>query len=166
MACRDLWENVMPQQLQLPALDPATLPTREGSSYPEPFRAAVAGRSFQRLGDACGLTDFGVNLVRLRPGAASSQRHWHKLEDELVYVLEGEPVLVTDIGEQRLGPGMAAGFPKGKADGHHLVNRGTEDVVFLVVGSRHRGEEAFYPDIDLHLRADGRFAKKSGELWE
>jgi uncharacterized cupin superfamily protein len=155
----------MPQQLRLPGLDPATVPAREGSSYPEPFRAAVAGRSYRRLGDACGLTDFGVNLVRLRPGAASSQRHWHRLEDEFLYVLEGEPVLVTDIGEQQLEPGMAAGFPKGKADGHHLVNRGATEVVFLVIGSRRDREECFYPDIDLHLGADGRFTRKNGEPW-
>jgi uncharacterized cupin superfamily protein len=149
-----------------PAIDPADVAVRTGSSYPEPFRATVAGRRKQALGDAAGLRNFGVNLVRLAPGTASSLRHWHSRQDELVYVLEGEVILVTDAGEQSLGPGMAAGFPAGKADGHHLVNRSTADVVYLEVGDRSPGDEGFYPDVDLALRyVDGKlvFTRKNGE---
>src|SRR5690242_3176816 len=91
-------------------VDPSTVPERNATGYPPPYRAAVAGRHYRRLGDAAGLTQFGVNLVRLEPGAASSQRHWHKAEDEFVYVLEGTPTLVTDEGETVLRPGLAAGF--------------------------------------------------------
>lgn len=145
--------------LRLPALDPADVPSVSGSGYPEPYRAAVAGRCQRRLGDALGLRNFGVNLVRLAPGAASSQRHWHALEDEFVYMLEGEAELVTDAGTQTLRAGMCAGFPAGKADGHHLVNRSARDAVFLVVGDRRPGLESVeYPDIDLKGRwVDGRW---------
>ena len=142
----------MPKPLAPRALDPATVPARTGSGYPEPFRAAVAGREKRALGDAVGLTRFGVNLVRLPPGTASAQRHWHRLEDEFVYVLAGELTLVTDGGAQTLGPGMAAGFPAGAADGHHLVNRSAADAVYLEIGDRVPGEEVEYPDIDLRYR--------------
>ncbi|MEX1205451.1 MAG: cupin domain-containing protein [Dongiaceae bacterium] len=141
-----------PPPLVPPALDPAAVPARTGSGYPEPFRAAVAGREKRALGDAVGLTRFGVNLVRLPPGTASAQRHWHRLEDEFVYVLAGELTLVTDGGAQTLGPGMAAGFPAGAADGHHLVNRSAADAVYLEIGDRAPGEEVDYPDIDLRYR--------------
>ena len=152
--------------LRLPAVDPRTVPERRGSSYPEPFRGAAGGRVKRALGDAAGLTDFGVNLVHLPPGAWSSQRHWHSHEDELVYVLEGELVLITEGGEQVLGPGMAAGFPKGRADGHHMINRSGRMAVYLEIGSRRPDEdEATYPDIDMHLGTDGRFRHKSGEPW-
>ena len=149
-----------------PAIDPADVPVRTGTIYPEPFRAMVAGRQKQALGNEAGLRNFGVNLVRLSPGAASSQRHWHTRQDELVYVLEGEVTLVTDAGEQILRPGMAAGFPAGKADGHQLANRSGADAVYLEVGDRSPGDEADYPDIDLLLRIiDGKpvFTRKSGE---
>jgi uncharacterized cupin superfamily protein len=157
-------ETVMERRLRLPAIDPMTVPERRGSGYPEPFRRAAGARVKRALGDAAGLTDFGVNLVHLPPGAWSSQRHWHTHEDELVYVLEGELVLITDAGEQVLGPGMAAGFKKNTPDGHHLVNRSDRMAVYLEVGSRHDGEdETFYPDIDLHLGKDRRYRRKSGE---
>ena len=145
--------------LRLPGLDPESVPAKSGSGYPEPYRAAVEARSFRRLGDALGLKNFGVNLVRLPPGAASSQRHWHAQEDEFVYMVEGEAELVTDAGPQTLRAGMCAGFPAGKADGHHLVNRTDRDAVFLVVGDRRPGLEAVeYPDIDLKGRwVDGRW---------
>jgi uncharacterized cupin superfamily protein len=152
-------------ELKRPALDPATVPVQSGTGYPEPFRALVARRQWQRLGDAVGLKSFGVNLVRLAPGVASSQRHWHTREDEFVYVLEGEVVLVTDGGEQRLGPGMAAGFPAGVPDGHHFINRSQDDVVLLVVGDRREEDAGRYPDIDLAAdRVDGkyRFTRKDG----
>src|SRR5262245_47133833 len=106
---------------QLPVFDLATLVPRAGSDYSAPFRAPVAARERRALGDALGLTNFGVNLMRLLPGCASSQRHWHSRQDEFVFVVAGEVVLIIDAGEQRLSAGMAAGFPKGCADGHHLV---------------------------------------------
>jgi uncharacterized cupin superfamily protein len=145
----------MSKPLNPPALDPATVPAVGGTSYPEPFRALVAGRERRRLGDALGLKNFGVNLTRLRPGAASAQRHWHTRQDEFVFVVEGEVVLVTDAGEQVLTPGMAAGFPAGKPDGHHLVNRSGRDAVYLEIGDRTPGDEGEYPDIDMVFRIVG-----------
>ena len=154
-----------PASLKPPALDPATLPPETGSTYPAPFRALVAGRQRRPLGDALGLKNFGVNLTRLPPGYASSQRHWHTRQDEFVYVLEGELVLVTDAGEQVLTAGMAAGFPAGKPDGHHFVNRGGRNAVFLEIGDRTPGDEGDYSDIDMMWRlVDGeeRFLRKDG----
>src|SRR5215211_6336833 len=110
-----------PDRLIPPAVNSASVAPVIGSDYPESFGQAVAGRERCRLGDAAGLKNFGVNLTKLPPGCASSQRHWHTKQDEFVYVLEGELVLVTDGGEQVLTAGMAAGFPAGKPDGHHLV---------------------------------------------
>src|SRR6266513_3352291 len=107
----------------MPKLDPTSIPQRKGSSYPEPFNKEPANRIRQRLGDAGGLTQFGVNLLRLPPGAWSSQRHWHTGEDEFVYVVSGEVVLVTDAGEEVLRAGDAAGFPAGDTNGHCLQNR-------------------------------------------
>jgi len=151
------------------ALDPATVEPRVGSGYPAPYAADCAKREKRRLGDAFGLTQFGVNLVRLPPGQMSSQRHWHAREDEFVYVLRGKVMLVTDAGEQELGPGMVAGFKAGVRNGHHLVNRSGEDAVYLEVGTRDPGEEADYPDIDLLLRViDGaqRFVRKDGTPYD
>src|SRR3954471_20931270 len=110
--------------LRLPALAPAPAEERRGSGYPEPYRSRMGDRVKRRLGEACGLTRFGVNLVTLPPGGQSALRHWHTLEDEFVYVLDGEIVLVSEGGEQTLRPGDCAGYPGGKPDGHHLVNRG------------------------------------------
>src|SRR5438105_13151657 len=104
-------------------IDPTSLSERKGSSYPAPFDQPAAGRIRQRLGDAGGLTQFGVNLLHLPPGAWSSQRHWHSGEDEFVYVLSGEVTLVTDKGEELLRAGECAAFPKNLADGHHLINK-------------------------------------------
>jgi len=134
---------------KLPAVDPATVPEHRGSGYPEPFRSRVAARAKRKLGDACGLTKFGVNLVTLAPGTQSALRHWHTLEDEFVYVLTGELVLVTDGGEQVLGPGMCAGYAAGRRDAHHFVNRGDHAATYLEVGNRIDGDNAFYPDDDL-----------------
>lgn len=139
----------------MPKIDVASLPVRKGSGYPEPFRQRSLNRTKKRLGDGAGLTDFGVNLTRLPPGEWSSARHWHKLEDEFVYVLEGELILVTDEGETIMKAGDCAGFPKAAANGHHLLNRSEKDAVYLEVGSRRAGEEAFYPDIDLHMTEAG-----------
>jgi uncharacterized cupin superfamily protein len=149
------------------AIDPATLTARRGSSYPEPFRNEVEARVKRALGDPSGLNQFGANLVELPPGCWSSQRHWHSHEDELVYVLDGELTLVTDAGEQIMRAGMAAGFPAGSGDGHHLINRSDRPAVYLEVGTRREDvDEVDYPDIDMAVRQgpDGqRFVKKSGE---
>ena len=135
-----------------------------GSSYPAPFDAPCWGRSRQRLGDAAGLSDFGVNLMRLAPGAWSSQRHWHSAEDEFVFVLEGEVILVTDDGEETLRAGDSAGFRAGVKNGHHLQNRGSRDAVVLEVGSRRpESDEGEYPDIDLRfLKGRAGYARKNG----
>ncbi|MDP6573705.1 MAG: cupin domain-containing protein [Rhodospirillales bacterium] len=150
---------------KLPALDPETVDVWTGSTYPEPFAAECRARRKQALGDAAGLENFGVNLVRMAPGVWSSQRHWHSAQDEFVYILEGEVVLITDAGEQTLGPGMAAGFPAGSGDGHHLVNRSDADAVYLEVGDRRAGDDVDYPDIDMAARwLDGvrEFVRKNG----
>jgi uncharacterized cupin superfamily protein len=139
---RALMEGFAMSELEFPVLDPASVEPRRGTAYPEHLRGAVAGREKRVLGDPLGLTSFGVNLVRLPPGTASALRHWHSLEDEFVMVLEGEATLVTEAGQRVLGPGMAAGFPKGKADGHHLVNRGRSDVVYLGLRDGDRGAGA------------------------
>ncbi len=132
-----------------PALDPAGVPEQRGTTYPAPFAARMGDRAKRRLGDALGLTRFGVNLVTLPPGAESALRHWHTLEDEFVWILEGEVVLVTDAGEQVLRAGHCAGYPAGRRDGHHLVNRGSGVARYLEVGNRIEGDNAFYPDDDL-----------------
>ena len=150
----------------MPKIDIAAIPVRERTGYPPPYAEAVKGRLFQALGDAAGLTQFGVNLVRLRPGAASSQRHWHENEDEFLIVLEGELVLVEDEGETILRAGDAAGFKAGVPNGHELLNRTERDGVFLVVGSRAPAERAHYPDVDLLYEAtDGRvrYTNRAGE---
>lgn len=133
----------------MPRIDHASLPWTGGSGYPEPFRGVVEGRERKRLGLAAGLTQYGVNLVRLKPGAASALRHWHENEDELVFVLEGEVVLIEDDGETVLKPGDAAGFKAGVANGHHLVNRSDADASYLEIGTRAPSERAHYPDDDL-----------------
>lgn len=135
--------------LKLPALDPQSVEPRRGIGYPEPFRSRMGDRAKRRLGDACGLTRFGVNLVTLGPGGQSALRHWHTLEDEFVYVLSGEVVLITNAGEQVLPAGMCAGYPAGSKDAHHFVNRGAIPALYLEIGNRIEGDNAFYPDDDL-----------------
>lgn len=156
----------MRSTLERPALDPAQVPVATGSNYPQQFRGVVAGRSKRRLGDALGLTIFGVNLTTLGPGAQSALRHWHSAQDEFIYVIEGELTLVTDAGEQLLKPGMCAGFPAGKPDGHHLVNRSGRDAAYLEVGDRTTNDAVAYPDNNIVAPAtsDGsrRFTKKDG----
>jgi uncharacterized cupin superfamily protein len=123
-----------------------------GSRYPAPFDRPCRERVRRRLGDAAELTQFGVNLLRLSPGAWSSQRHWHTEEDEFVFILEGEVTLVTDDGEEVLRGGDCAGFRAGVANGHHLQNRSAREAVVLEVGSRRPADDAaFYPDIDLQI---------------
>jgi uncharacterized cupin superfamily protein len=131
-------------------IDLQSVPVVVGSGYPAPFDAPCAERARQPLGDAAGLTDFGVNLLRLAPGVWSSQRHWHTTEDEFVYVVEGEVVLVTDGGEEILRAGDCAGFKAGVKDGHHLQNRSNRNALVLEVGSRRTAEDqGEYPDIDM-----------------
>jgi uncharacterized cupin superfamily protein len=148
--------------LRLPALDVATVEERPGSGYPEPFRSRMGDRVKRRLGDACGLTRFGVNLVTLGPGGQSALRHWHTLEDEFVYVLEGTVVLVTDAGEQELRAGDCAGYAAGTGDGHHLINRSAAPARYLEIGNRDDADVAYYPDDDLAFAADGSYAHKDG----
>lgn len=131
-------------------------PTRFGSRYPAPFDERCKERKRWQLGDAAGLSQFGVNLLRLPAGQWSSQRHWHAREDEFVYVLEGEVVLVTDAGEETLKAGDCAGFKAGVPDGHHLQNRSGREAVVLEIGSRDAvGDAAAYPDIDLLMPSGG-----------
>ena len=141
-------------------------PRSKPTNYPEPFASRMRGREKRPLGDVFGLTNFGVNLTRLAPGAMSALRHAHTKQDEFVYILEGHPTLVTDAGETALAPGMCAGFKAGTGDGHHLVNRSAQDVVYLEVGDRTPGDQGTYPDDDLQavLGPDGkwRFAHKDG----
>jgi len=152
--------------LHRPALDPATVTARTGTGYPtDEMRKAVAGRAKRPLGDALGLTTFGVNLTTLAPGAASALRHWHLRQDEFVFVLAGEVTLVTDEGEQTLGPGACAGFAGGDPNGHHLVNRTSTPATFLEVGDRLPGDGAEYPDHDLRVRTTGagwKYTRKDG----
>jgi len=135
-------------------IDVAAAPYRKGSDYPSPFDVPCRERVRHALGDAAGLTQFGVNLQRLPPGAWSSQRHWHTAEDEFVWVLEGEVVLVTDAGDEVLIAGDCAGFKAGAADGHHIQNRSNRDALLLEIGSRRPAEDiAEYPGIDLRWSA-------------
>lgn len=130
----------------LPALD---VPEICGSGYPEPFKSRMGDRVKRRLGEAFGLTQFGVNLVVLGPGGQSALRHWHTLEEEFVYLLDGELVLVTDAGETTLRAGDCAGYPAGNGNAHHMVNRSAAPARYLEVGGRCPGDVAFYPDDDL-----------------
>jgi uncharacterized cupin superfamily protein len=134
-----------------PALDPSTMTPRNASGYPEPYRSRVLPREKRALGDALGLTKIGVNMTTLMPGKESSMRHYHTLEDELVFVLEGEVVLITDGGEQTLVAGTCAAFPAGVTDGHHLVNRSDRPARYLEISNRDPEDTAAYPDVDLRL---------------
>lgn len=140
-------------------------PRTRPSTYPEPFFSRMAGRNKRPLGDLFGLKNFGVNLTRIRPGGESALMHRHSRQDEFVYILEGEPTLVTDRGEVALRPGMCAGFPAGGI-AHQLVNRGETDVVYLEIGDRTAGDEGSYPqdDIAAALGPDGKwlFTHKDG----
>jgi uncharacterized cupin superfamily protein len=150
----------------MPKIDIAKLPVYDGTDYPAPFRKVVAGRARKRLGLAAGLDQFGVNLTTLKPGAASALRHWHEKEDEFVYVLEGEVVLIEDGGETVLKPGDAAGFKANNRNGHHLVNKSTHDAIYLEIGTRSKHERAEYPDVDLVAICDEkgeRYTHKNGE---
>jgi uncharacterized cupin superfamily protein len=147
----------------MPKIDVVTVPERKGSSYPAPFDAPCADRVRKRLGDAGGLSDFGVNLMRLPPGNWSSQRHWHSHEDEFVYVLEGEVTLIEDGGETVMRPRDCAAFPKGSGNGHHMINRSATMAIYLEVGTRAADDVTSCSDIDMiSSNADGRFMHKDG----
>jgi uncharacterized cupin superfamily protein len=144
---------------RLPAFDPKDLAESNATSYPEKFKAINSRRWNRRLGDHVGLSNFGVNLTRIEPGAQSSARHAHARQDEFIWVVSGEVVLETDEGEQVLRPGMCAGFAAGGGNAHRFVNRTAEDVFLLVVGDRTPFDEVTYPDIDNHAKAgaDGKY---------
>lgn len=146
-------------------IDPDAIEPVVGTTYPPPFDEPCRARERKRLGDAAGLTQFGVNLLRLPPGAWSSQRHWHEREDEMIYVLSGEVTLVTDEGPEILRAGDAAGFGAGDSDGHCLQNRSDADVLVLEIGSRMEAEVAWYSDIDMKTvpqESGHRYAHKDG----
>ena len=147
-------------------IDVDAIPETSGSGYPEEFSRQIRaeGRIRKALGDAGGLTQYGINLTRLKPSSQSALRHWHESEDEFVYVLDGEVVMITDEGETVLGAGDCAAFPAGEANGHHLVNRSDADASYLEMGTRAPTERAHYPDDDLAAFNDGngiRFVPKS-----
>jgi len=142
----------------MPKLDLSGVPVKTGSIYPAPFAAMMAGRSSLRLGEAGGLTQFGVNIVRLEAGAMSSLRHWHAHEDEFVMVTKGDLTMITDAGAEPMLPGDCAAFPAGSPDGHHFVNRSTAPGEFLVIGTKALREVATYSDVDLMVAIDGRTA--------
>ena len=150
----------------MPKIDITKATVRTRSVYPAPWHTITKGREKTALGDVAGLTQFGVNLTRLKPGAASALRHWHENEDEFIFVLEGEIVLIEDGGETLLRPGDAAGFKAGVADGHQLVNKSAREALYLEIGTRAPTERSHYPDADLAGEKDERgyrFTRKSGE---
>ena len=144
-------------------IDLASVPERRGSGYPAPFHLKAGERVRQALGDAGGLNDFGVNLLKLPPGAWSSQRHWHSAEDEFIWVVSGEVTLVTDEGEQILGAGDCATFPKNRPNGHHLINKSNGMALVLEVGTRSTEDVCDYPDIDMRIDARlGHYTHRDG----
>jgi uncharacterized cupin superfamily protein len=149
------------------AINALDVEARVGTTYPEEFRKEVESRSKRVLGDLFGLSNYGVNMVELAPGAWSAQRHWHTREDEFIYVLSGELTLVTEEGRQLLTAGMIAGFPAGESNGHHLVNESDASASYLEIGDRIPEDEVFYPDIDLQLVSgqdgDRIFTRRHGE---
>ena len=150
----------------MPKIDIARVPFKPVGVYPAQFKPVIAGREKQRLGNVAGLTQFGVNITRLAPGAASALRHWHREEDEFIFVLEGELLLEEDGGAVVLRPGEAAGFKAGVANGHRLVNKTAKPALYLEIGTRASREHVEYPDVDLVLERDEngrRYARRSGE---
>jgi uncharacterized cupin superfamily protein len=143
-------------------INPITAPRADGTLYPPPYDEPCRARRRIKLGDAAGLTQFGVNFCTLPSGAWSSQRHWHTRSDELIYVVSGEVVLVTNEGEETLRAGDSAGFKAGNGNGHHFQNRSASDAVIMEIGTRVAGDEAFYPDIDLRTVAGKGYAHRDG----
>ena len=130
-------------------IDVAVVPAEAGGTYPHPFDDACKAQSCQRLARHAGLTQFGVNLTVIEPGAWSSQRHWHSREDEFVWVLDGELTLVTDTGEETLRAGDCAAFRRGDPDGHHLINKSDSPARVLEIGTSDPQDRCTYPDIDM-----------------
>lgn len=149
----------------MPKLDLDSIEQLNRTGYPPPFDEAVRGRWQRRLAPAGGITEFGVSQIVLKPGAWSSQRHWHAGEDEFLVMISGEAVLVDEDGEHVLRPGDCAAFPKNDGNGHHLQNRSNADCVFIVVGA---GEQAGgdYPDIDMRFTAEGRYVHDDGTPYD
>jgi uncharacterized cupin superfamily protein len=150
----------------MPKVDIAKVPVKSGTFYPAEFQAECRGRHKQALGDVVGLTQFGVNITRISPGAASALRHWHEQEDEFIFMLEGELVLAENGGEVVLKPGDAAGFKAGSGNAHRLINRTNRDAVYFEVGTRARSERVHYPDVDLVMERhekSRRYLHRSGE---
>jgi uncharacterized cupin superfamily protein len=151
---------------QKSGFDPLTVPESNATGYPEPYRAANQQRWNRRLGNHAQLANFGVNLTRIAPGGQSSHRHSHSLQDEFIYVLQGDVELETNAGTEVLRAGMCAGFPAGTGNAHRFVNRSPADVLLLVVGDRTPGDEGSYPDVDMHchMGPDGKyiFTRKDG----
>ena len=149
----------------MPKIDIQSIEATNRTGYPTPFNREVAGRWYRRLAPASGLTDFGVSHVVLKPGAWSSQRHWHDGEDEFLVMLEGEAVLMEDDCEVLLKAGDCAAWPKGSTNGHHLRNESERDCAFIVVGGgTHAG--GGYSDIDMMFTADGRYIHKDGTPYD
>jgi uncharacterized cupin superfamily protein len=157
---------MMKPAIQIAAVANQVAPRTKSSNYPEPFASRMSGREKRPLGDLFGLSNFGVNLTRLAPGAISALRHAHSKQDEFIYIVAGDPVLRTAVGETPLRPGMCAGFKAGSGDAHQLVNRSQDDVWYLEVGDRTAGDVACYPEDDIQaaLGTDGawRFLHKDG----
>ncbi|NOD35991.1 MULTISPECIES: cupin domain-containing protein [unclassified Ruegeria] len=147
----------------MPKLDLSQIPFKGGSSYPGKLAEAVGGRFKKGVGDAGGLTQFGVNVVRLEPQALSSLRHYHMEQDEFAIMLSGTCVLIDDDGEHEMQPGDCAAWPAGEANGHHLVNKTDAPATFLVVGTRTPTETCFYSDLDMMVKDEGNtFTRKDG----
>lgn len=150
----------------MPKLDLAAIPQTNATGYPPPFDAAVEGRWYRRLAPPAGLTLMGASHVTLSPGAFSSQRHWHREQDELVVMIAGEAMLIDDRGETPVGPGDVLAFPAGEANSHHLLNRSDTPCVFVAISAGSRdADSGEYPDIDMVFDADG-YARKDGSRYE
>jgi uncharacterized cupin superfamily protein len=150
----------------MPKVDIAKVPVKSGTFYPAQFQAECKGRHKRALGDAIGLTQFGVNITRIEPGQTSALRHWHEQEDEFIYMLQGELVLAENDGEVVLKAGDAAGFKAGSGVAHRLINRSNRDAVYFEVGTRAKTERVHYPDVDLELVRDEkgrRYQRRNGE---
>lgn len=150
----------------MPKLDLDAIPQTNATGYPPPYDADVEGRCYRRLAPVAGLTRLGASHVTLKPGAYSSQRHWHRGQDELVVMLEGEAVLIEDGGETRVRPGDVLAWPAGAEDGHRLHNRSDRDCVFVAIsGGDREADSGEYPDIDLVFDAQG-YARKDGTRYD
>ena len=153
----------------MPKIDISSITPKSGSSYPRPFDEIASKKTWLELGQAAGLTQFGVNMMTIEPGGMSSQRHWHEEEDEFLLMISGELVLIENNSETLMRKGDMAGFKAGVKNGHHMVNRSSEDGQFLIIGTSAKNDICHYPDIDLRFEADEngqRFVNKSGIVYK